>query len=133
MSTSAGRGILAGRGVLAAAVVGSVAAALMCAGAVTPGTPAGATTAIDDVIRANNRGAALMEQFKHAQAVDEFKKVTAGAPGWAPGFVNLGLAALYARDAAGAKSAFLEAVRLDPALPHSHYGLALHYKNDGKT
>jgi Flp pilus assembly protein TadD len=123
----------AGRGLLAAAVVGSVAAALMCAGAATPGPPAGTATAIDDVIRANNRGAALMEQFKHAQAVDEFRKVTAGAPGWAPGFVNLGLAALYARDAAGAKSAFLEAVRLDPALPHAHYGLALHYKNDGKT
>jgi len=114
------------------AVLFAVAAAFGCSGADNRGAPTG-ETGLDDVIRANNRGAAMMEQFKHAQAEEEFRKVTAGAPGWAPGFVNLGLAALYARDAAGAKSAFLEAVRLDPALPHGHYGLALHYKNDGKT
>jgi Flp pilus assembly protein TadD len=114
------------------AVLVAVAAAFECSRAQNRATPA-AGAGLDDVIRANNRGAALMEQFKHAQALEEFRKVTAGAPGWAPGFVNLGLAALYARDAAGAKSAFLEAVRLDPELPHGHYGLALHYKNDGKT
>ena len=59
--------------------------------------------AADDVIHANNRGAAMMEQYKHAQAMEEFRRVTVGAPGWAPGFVNLGLAALYARDMTAAK------------------------------
>jgi len=85
------------------------------------------------VIRANNRGAALMEQYKHAQAQEEFKKVTEGAPGWAPGFVNSGLASLYSRETAAAKQAFLEAVRLDPNLPHGHYGIGLVLKNEGAT
>jgi len=89
--------------------------------------------AADDVIHANNRGAALMEQYKHTQAMEEFRRVTAGAPGWAPGFVNLGLAALYTRDIEGAKEAFLEAIRIDPRLPQGHYGLGLVLKNQGKT
>ncbi|HKB07468.1 MAG TPA: FG-GAP-like repeat-containing protein [Candidatus Polarisedimenticolia bacterium] len=88
---------------------------------------------LEDVIRANNHGAALMEQYKHAQAREEFSKVTRDAPAWAPGFVNQGLAALYARETAAARQAFLEAVRLDPALPHGHYGLGLVLKNEGRT
>jgi Flp pilus assembly protein TadD len=89
--------------------------------------------AADDVIHANNRGAALMEQYKHTQAMEEFRRVTAGAPEWAPGFVNLGLAALYARDIEGAKEAFLEAIRINSRLPQGHYGLGLVLKNQGKT
>ncbi len=94
-------------------------------------TPPGAV--IDDAIRANNRGAALMEQFKHAQAAEEFLKVTKGAPTWAPGFVNLGLACFYNRDNDKAEAAFREAVRLDPALVQAHYGLGLLLKNLGNA
>jgi Flp pilus assembly protein TadD len=120
------------RGIPAAALLVLIAAARLSAGAAGQPSPAQGA-GVDDVIRANNRGAALMEQFKHALALEEFRKVTAGAPAWAPGFVNLGLAALYARDAAGAQSAFLEAARLDRDLPQAHYGLALVLKNDGKS
>jgi len=35
-------------------------------------------------MRENNHGAALMEQFKHAQALSAYEKVTDKAPGWAP-------------------------------------------------
>ena len=87
----------------------------------------------DDILHSNNRGAALMEQYKHAQAMEEFRKVTEGAPGWAPGFVNYGLACLYTRETARAKDAFLEAIRIDPHLIQGHYGLALVLKNEGKT
>jgi Flp pilus assembly protein TadD len=87
----------------------------------------------DDLFRANNRGAALMEQFKSLQAIDEFAKVTGIAPGWAPGFVNLGLAALYARQNERAEPAFAEAIRLDPELIQAHYGLATLLKNQGKS
>ncbi|MBI1951618.1 MAG: VCBS repeat-containing protein [Acidobacteria bacterium] len=121
------------RGILALAIVVSGAAVFLSAGAANEGSPAGGGAGLEDVVRANNRGAALMEQYKHAQAAEEFRKATAGRPGWAPGFVNLGLAALYAREADHAKSAFLEAVRLDQDLPQAHYGLALILKNDGKT
>ena len=96
-------------------------------------TPLAKGANLDNVIHANNRGAALMEQYKHIQAMEELRKVTEGAPLWAPGFVNLGLAALYSRDTAAAKESFLEAVRLDPDLPQGHYGLGLLLKNEGKT
>ncbi|HEU4403258.1 MAG TPA: FG-GAP-like repeat-containing protein, partial [Candidatus Polarisedimenticolia bacterium] len=88
---------------------------------------------LDEVIHANNRGAAFMEQFRHAQALEEFSKVTAKAPGWAPGFVNLGLAAFYARESERAGIAFREAVRIDPGLVQAQYGLGLLLKNEGKT
>jgi Tfp pilus assembly protein PilF len=86
----------------------------------------------DDVIRACNRGAALMEQFKHLLAAEEYSKVTGWAPGWAPGFVNLGLASLYAQEREKAGNAFREAIRLDPDLPQGHYGLGLLLKGEGK-
>jgi len=96
-----------------------------------PAIKAGSTS--DDLFRANNRGAALMEQFKSTQAIEEFTKVTVVAPGWAPGFVNLGLASLYARQMERAEAAFLEAIRLDPRLTQAPYGLATLYKNQGKS
>ena len=88
---------------------------------------------LEDILRANNRGAALMEQFKHTQALEEYAKVTAGAPRWAPGFVNLGLSAFYAREIPRAEQAFREAIHLDPTLPEGHYGLGLLLKNEGKN
>jgi Tfp pilus assembly protein PilF len=101
-------------------------------GAADAKPPAG-ETAPDDPFRANNRGAALMEQYKSAQAIDEFAKVTAIAPRWAPGFVNLGLAAFYSRQTERAAAAFQESTRLDPNCIQGHYGLALLYKNEGKA
>src|SRR5262245_6066698 len=95
-----------------------------------PRLKAGST--VDDLFRANNRGAALMEQFKSAQAVDEFTRVTGMAPDWAPGFVNLGLASMYARQMESAETAFKEAARLDPRLVPAHYGLALLLKSLGR-
>ncbi|HEV8198617.1 MAG TPA: FG-GAP-like repeat-containing protein, partial [Candidatus Polarisedimenticolia bacterium] len=82
---------------------------------------------------ANNRGAALMEQYKPAQALEEFTRVTTTAPAWAPGQVNLGLAALYARQMDRAAQAFQEAIRLDPKLVAGHYGLATLQKGQGQS
>ena len=87
----------------------------------------------DAVIRANNHGVARMEQFKHVQAIEEFERVTGLAPRWAPGFVNLGLAALYARDSERAEPALRRAIELDPNLTHAHYALAIQLKDLGRT
>jgi len=87
----------------------------------------------DDVFRANNRGAALMEQFKPQQALAEFERVTELAPGWAPGFVNLGLACLYARQMERAAGAFQQAIRLAPDQIEGHYGLAVLLKGQGRS
>jgi len=87
----------------------------------------------EEVMRENNHGAALMEQFKHAQAQSAYEKVTGMAPGWAPGFANLGLAALYAHDHERARRAFEEALRLDPRLAQAAYGFGLLLKNEGQS
>ena len=87
----------------------------------------------ETLFQANNHGAALMEQFKHVQAIESFTRVTTLAPGWAPGFVNLGLAHLYARNMMPAEAAFREAVRLDPDLIQAHYGLGTLLKNQGDS
>ncbi len=84
-------------------------------------------------IQANNHGAARMEQYKHTQAMEEFGRVTGLAPSWAPGFVNLGLAALYAREMEKAETALRRAVELDPDLPQAHYALAILLRDQGRT
>jgi len=104
--------------------------------AAPPSAAAGAAAgAIDTeaLFAANNRGAALMEQYKPAQAIEEFARVTALAPGWAPGHANLGLAALYARQMDRAMQEFKEAIRIDPALVAGHYGLATLEKGQGRS
>ena len=88
---------------------------------------------LDEVLRQNNHGAALMEQYKPAQAVEAFTQVTDLAPGWPSGFVNLGLAAFYARQIDRARAALLEAVRQAPESAQAHYVLATIYKSDGKS
>jgi Tfp pilus assembly protein PilF len=85
------------------------------------------------LFQANNRGAALMEQFKPAQAIDAFAKVVEIDPAWAPGQVNLGWAALYARQMERGEAAFKEAIRLAPSLVAGHYGLATLAKGQGRS
>ncbi|HET8945868.1 MAG TPA: FG-GAP-like repeat-containing protein, partial [Candidatus Polarisedimenticolia bacterium] len=101
-----------------------------CSSGASPGAGKPDTEAL---FAANNRGAALMEQYKPAQALEEFSKVTTIAPAWAPGQVNLGLAALYARQMERATQAFQEAIRLDPKLVAAHYGLATLQKGQGQS
>jgi tetratricopeptide (TPR) repeat protein len=113
---------------LVAAAIAAI--GLGVAGGAAPKLKEGAS--LEDVYHANNRGAALMEQYRSAQAMEEFAKVTDLAPAWAPGQVNLGFAALYARQMDTAEKAFLEAVRLDPLRVQGSYGLALLYKGQGK-
>ncbi|HYV86897.1 MAG TPA: FG-GAP-like repeat-containing protein [Patescibacteria group bacterium] len=129
----AGSGVVAILRRAAAAGPASGAAPAASVGAAAHAGTAADAGAADDPIRANNRGAALMEQYKSAQAIEEFSKVTAFAPRWAPGFVNLGLAAFYSRQTERAAAAFQESIRLDPGSLQGHYGLALLYKNEGKS
>ncbi len=114
------------------AAAAAIVAAAVLSGRIAAAGGSGDKAGSDETIHANNRGAALMEQFKHTQAIEEFAKVTAGAPRWAPGFVNLGLACFYARENDRAEAAFREAIRLDPALPQGHYGLATLLKALGR-
>jgi tetratricopeptide (TPR) repeat protein len=110
----------------------TVAAGLLGSAAIGIGLPKKSAEP-PDPIRDNNRGVALMEQFKSGEASEAFRRVTVAAPGWAPGFANLGLAALYARQIEDAEAALREAVRIDPGLIQGHYGLAMLEKNRGDS
>jgi tetratricopeptide (TPR) repeat protein len=108
-------------------------AAACSSGASPREAAAGGVIDTEALFAANNRGAALMEQYKPAQALEEFARVTTLAPGWAPGHANLGLAALYARQMDRAEQAFREAIRLDASLVAGHYGLATLEKGQGQS
>ena len=110
-----------------------VLSAAACSSGASPREAAGGAVDTEALFAANNRGAALMEQYKPAQALEEFVKVTTLAPGWAPGHANLGLAALYARQMDRARQGFREAIRLDPSLVAGHYGLATLEKGQGQS
>jgi Tfp pilus assembly protein PilF len=109
------------------------AAVLLAAASSNAAPPALSSEKREAFFQENNRGAALMEQFKPAQALEAFARVVAIAPAWAPGQVNLGWAALYARQMERGEAAFEEAIRLDPALVAGHYGLATLEKGQGRS
>jgi len=114
-------------------LLGALVLVAACSSGASPRETVPAAADNDALFAANNRGAALMEQYKPAQSIEEFTKVTTLAPGWAPGQVNLGLAALYARQMDRAIAAFKEAIRLDPNLVAGHYGLATLQKGQGES
>src|SRR6266581_1733412 len=75
--------------------------------------------------RFNNLGVALMEQFRFADAAEQFKKALAADPKLPMAKVNLALALFYVPDVAAAKKEAEEAAALAPEAPQPHYLLAL--------
>jgi len=75
--------------------------------------------------RANNLGVALMEQFRFADAVEQFKKALAADPKLSLARINLALALFYVPDVAGARKEAEQAAALAPEAPQPHYLLAL--------
>ncbi len=51
-------------------------------------------TSMSEVLRVNNRGVGLMEQFAYKAAAMIFEEVVHMAPDWRPGHINLGIALL---------------------------------------
>jgi Flp pilus assembly protein TadD len=75
--------------------------------------------------RFNNLGVALMEQFRFADAAEQFKKALATDPKLPLAKINLALALFYVPDVAAAKKEAEEAAALVPEAPQPHYLLAL--------
>ena len=80
-----------------------------------------------------DRGVALLEQFRFAEAAGEFEAVVALEPNSVPGLVNLGIAYFNQRDFDRAREVFEKAKSLDPDDLHVNYNLGLLFKLIGNT
>ena len=84
-----------------------------------------APAAREAAYRFNNLGVALMEQFRFAEAAEQFKKALATDPKLSLAKINLALALFYVPEVAAAKKEAEEAAALAPDAPQPHYLLAL--------
>lgn len=79
----------------------------------------------EDAYRANNIGVALLEQYKHKEAVEQFEKALRLKPDLALAKVNLAIALYNAQDLKRAKEAAAAALVDVPNSPRVHYVLGL--------
>jgi hypothetical protein len=82
-------------------------------------------TVRENAYRANNRGVALLEQFKPGEAADAFRQALATDPGLGIARVNLAIALFNVPDLPGAEREARAATQALPELPHAHYILGL--------
>ncbi|HEU4597796.1 MAG TPA: FG-GAP-like repeat-containing protein [Pyrinomonadaceae bacterium] len=99
-------------------------------GGTAPQTNAAASR--EEAYRANNLGVALLEQFKHAEGAEAFRRALKLDPRLALARINLAIALLYVPDAASARREALAAAALAPEAPQPHYVLGLLSKSENK-
>jgi tetratricopeptide (TPR) repeat protein len=85
-----------------------------------------------------NRGAALLEQYRYAEAANVFEDVLKLAPGWDAARFNLGLACLNIQETAEtagrlekAREAFEAVLKADPRNLHARFCLGLYHQHVG--
>ena len=94
--------------------------------------PPAKTTAGEDAYRANNLGVALLEQFKHKEAADAFKRALQLAPNLAVARINLGIALFNIPDLAAAQRELQAAATAVPSAPQPPYLLGLAAKSGNR-
>jgi tetratricopeptide (TPR) repeat protein len=107
-----------------------VAVALTLLMSATFGAQPDARAKREALYRFNNLGVAYMEQYKHEDAVKQFKQAIASDLGFAMGHTNLALADYFLRDLRNAQSEAREAIKLNPSNPVAQYVLGAILKND---
>ncbi|MBC7929262.1 MAG: VCBS repeat-containing protein [Rubrivivax sp.] len=83
--------------------------------------------------RANNFGVALLEQFRHREAADEFRRALRLDPRNALARINLAIALYNVPDIEGAVEAARAAIEVAPRAPQPHYILGLIAKNQNRA
>ncbi|HYH86473.1 MAG TPA: FG-GAP-like repeat-containing protein [Pyrinomonadaceae bacterium] len=83
--------------------------------------------------RANNFGVALLEQFRHREGADEFRRALRLDPRNALARINLAVALYNVPDVEGAIKAARAAVEVAPRAPQPHYILGLIAKNQNRA
>ncbi len=96
-------------------------------------TPPPSANAREEAYRANNIGVALLEQFKHKEAADTFKRALQLEPGLALARINLGIALFNVPDLPAAQKELQSAIAANPAAPQPHYVLGLIAKMQNRT
>ncbi|HSL55801.1 MAG TPA: FG-GAP-like repeat-containing protein, partial [Pyrinomonadaceae bacterium] len=86
----------------------------------------------EDAYRANNLGVALLEQFKHKEAADAFRRALQLDPGLALARINLGIALFNIPDLPAALKELQAAAAAAPSAPQPHYLLGLAAKTQNK-
>lgn len=84
----------------------------------------------EELYRLNNLGVALMEQYKHEDAVKQFKLALERDANFAIARINLAMAAYFLNDVKTAVAEAQAALKLAPTSLHAQYVLGAAYKND---
>jgi cytochrome c-type biogenesis protein CcmH/NrfG len=87
----------------------------------------------EEAYRANNRGVALLEQFKHREAADAFRQALQIQPKLALARINLSIALFNVPDLPGAQREARAAIALMPSAPQPHYILGLIAKTEARA
>src|SRR5687767_1971019 len=90
------------------------------------------TPAREEAYRANNIGVALLEQFKHKEASDAFRRALQLDPGLTLARINLGIALFNMPDLPAAERELKSAATAAPNAPQPHYVLGLLAKLQNK-
>src|SRR5215204_1625232 len=86
----------------------------------------------EEAYRANNLGVALLEQFKHKEGADQFRRALAIDPKLALARINLAIALFNVPDVAGAQKEAAAAAALAPDAPQPAYILGLIARQEGR-
>lgn len=81
------------------------------------------------ILYLNNRGVALLDQYKFKEAAAEFRQILDLAPRLVAAHVNLGIAYFYDQKYPEAQQSLTRALELNPAEIHAHYVMGLIHRN----
>ena len=97
-----------------------------------------ATGAMTRALADFNRGAALLEQYKYAEATQAFEAVLRVAPNWLAARYNLGVANLNLQGVSGgaeyldrARETFEKVLQIDPKHLYARFSLGIYYAHVG--
>ncbi|MDA2925789.1 FG-GAP-like repeat-containing protein [Acidobacteria bacterium AH-259-G07] len=88
---------------------------------------------IEQILRLNNFGVALMEQLKFQEASERFEKIIEMDLQFVPGYVNLGIAYFNLQEYDDALLSLGRAIELDSDQVHARYVQGLIYRNQDRA
>ncbi|UCF39133.1 MAG: VCBS repeat-containing protein [Acidobacteriota bacterium] len=88
---------------------------------------------VTEILYRNNRGVALLDQYKFKEAASQFQGILDLDSKVLPAIVNLGIAYFYDQQYEAAETALQNALKIEPNEIHSHYLLGLIYRNQDEV